>query len=144
MNEPPGARMRVGLTALNYGGGTNWNGGNAAGLMMECLDNTEIVVHDNGTNIGIGITTPVYKTEIYSGVKTSAFTGLSISNFNNYDGTANSLANASIVDVLPQPEGPKNIKCGIFFVSNTFFNDVITSSTINTFAPGLISKPRLN
>ncbi len=29
------------------------------------------LIYDNGTNIGIGITTPVYKTEIYSGVKTS-------------------------------------------------------------------------
>jgi len=41
----------LGSTALNYGGGTNWNGGNAAGLMMECLDNTEIVVHDNGNRL---------------------------------------------------------------------------------------------
>jgi len=54
------------------------------------------LIYDNGTNVGIGITTPVYKTEIYSGVKTSAFTGLSISNFNNYDGTANSLVKSQL------------------------------------------------
>ena len=54
------------------------------------------LIYDSGTNIGIGITTPVYKTEIYSGVKTSAFTGLSISNFNNYDGTDNSLVKSQL------------------------------------------------
>ncbi len=34
----------IGDTLLNYGGGTLWNSGNAAGLLMECNDNTEIVV----------------------------------------------------------------------------------------------------
>ncbi len=38
-------------TALNYGGGTDWNGGNAAGLLMECSDNTGIVVHDSGKRL---------------------------------------------------------------------------------------------
>jgi hypothetical protein len=42
----PGSLI-LGSTALNYGGGTNWNGGNAAGLLMKCDNNTEIVVHDN-------------------------------------------------------------------------------------------------
>jgi len=41
----------IGSTGLNYGGGTNWNGGNAAGLMMECDNNTEIVVHDNANRL---------------------------------------------------------------------------------------------
>jgi hypothetical protein len=41
----------IGDTLLNYGGGTNWNGGNAAGLMLECDNNTEIVVHDNGNRL---------------------------------------------------------------------------------------------
>jgi hypothetical protein len=41
----------IGDTLLNYGGGTQWNGGNAAGLMMECDNNTEIVVHDNGKRL---------------------------------------------------------------------------------------------
>ncbi len=36
--------LTIGGTTANYGGGTLWNGGNAAGLMMECLDNTEICV----------------------------------------------------------------------------------------------------
>jgi hypothetical protein len=38
---------------LNYGGGTLrvWNGGNAAGLMLECSTNTEIVVHDSGNRL---------------------------------------------------------------------------------------------
>jgi hypothetical protein len=34
-------------TAWNYGFGTNWNGENVAGLLMECDNNTEIVVHDS-------------------------------------------------------------------------------------------------
>ena len=38
----------IGDTLLNYGGGTSWNGGNAAGLMLECASNTEIAVHDSG------------------------------------------------------------------------------------------------
>jgi hypothetical protein len=46
----PGSLI-LGSTALNYGGGTNWNGGNAAGLMMECDNNTEIVVHDNANRL---------------------------------------------------------------------------------------------
>ncbi len=38
----------IGSAGLNYGGGTMWNGGNAAGLLMEFDNNTDIVVHDNG------------------------------------------------------------------------------------------------
>ncbi len=41
-----GSLTKGGINA-NYGGGNNWTG-NAAGLMMECLDNTEIAVHDSG------------------------------------------------------------------------------------------------
>ena len=38
-----------GLTA-NYGCGNNWTS-NTAGLMMECLDNTEIMIHDSGSRL---------------------------------------------------------------------------------------------
>ncbi len=41
----------IGDTLLNYGGGTLWNGGKAAGLMMECEANTEIAVHDGGNRL---------------------------------------------------------------------------------------------
>jgi hypothetical protein len=42
----PGS-LTIGGTSSNYGGGTNlWNT-NTAGLLMECLDNTEIAVHDS-------------------------------------------------------------------------------------------------
>ena len=43
----------IGDTTLNYGGadGSYWNGGNAAGLMVECDNYTEIVVHDNDTSL---------------------------------------------------------------------------------------------
>jgi hypothetical protein len=47
-------------------------------------------------NVGIGTVSPTYKTEIYSGAKTSAFTGLAISNFNNYDGTPSSLVTSQL------------------------------------------------
>jgi hypothetical protein len=44
-------RLILGSTVLNYGGGANWNGGNAAGLLMACDNNIEIVVHDNGKRL---------------------------------------------------------------------------------------------
>jgi hypothetical protein len=43
--------LTLGSKALNYGGGTNWNAGNAAGLLMDCDNNTQIVVHDNGKRL---------------------------------------------------------------------------------------------
>jgi hypothetical protein len=49
-NLNPGSLI-IGSTGLNYGGGTLWNDGNAACLMMECDSNTEIAVHDNGTRL---------------------------------------------------------------------------------------------
>ena len=40
---------------FNYGGqfypSGNWTGTNTAGLLMECADNTEIAIHDNGTRV---------------------------------------------------------------------------------------------
>ena len=41
----------IGDTPLNYGGGALWNGGNAAGLMMECSANTERAMHDSGNRL---------------------------------------------------------------------------------------------
>jgi hypothetical protein len=37
--------LTIGGSNANYGGGWQWTG-NTAGLMMKCLDNTEIAVHD--------------------------------------------------------------------------------------------------
>ena len=42
--------LTIGGININYGGGTNWNV-NTAGLMLECLDNTEIAVHDAGNRV---------------------------------------------------------------------------------------------
>ncbi len=43
--------LTLGTITKNYGGGTGgWNT-NTAGLLMECLDNTEIAVHDSGTTV---------------------------------------------------------------------------------------------
>ena len=43
--------LTIGDPTKNYGGGTStWNT-NTAGLMMECLDNTEIAVHDAGQRV---------------------------------------------------------------------------------------------
>ena len=43
--------LTIGDVARNYGGGTTtWNT-NTAGLLMECLDNTEIAVHDAGARV---------------------------------------------------------------------------------------------
>ena len=47
--------LTIGDTLLNYGGGTSqWNS-STAGLLMECLDNTEIAFHDAGNRIASGI-----------------------------------------------------------------------------------------
>ena len=47
--------LTIGDISLNYGGnyytGQNWTGNNTAGLLMECLDNTEIAIYDYGTRI---------------------------------------------------------------------------------------------
>ncbi len=42
--------LTIGGTTANYGGGNNWTA-NTAGLMMECLDTTEIMVHDSGSRL---------------------------------------------------------------------------------------------
>ena len=47
-------------------------------------------------NVGIGTTNPSSKLEVYSATKTSTFVGLSISNYNDYDGTAASLVKSQL------------------------------------------------
>jgi hypothetical protein len=42
--------LTIGDNTRNYGGGAFWNA-NTAGLLMECLDNTEIAVHDAGARV---------------------------------------------------------------------------------------------
>jgi hypothetical protein len=42
--------LTLGGAGANYGGGTGWNT-NTAGLLMECLDTTEIAVHDAGARL---------------------------------------------------------------------------------------------
>ncbi len=42
--------LTIGGTKANYGTATNWSS-NTAGLMMECQDYTEIVVHDSGARL---------------------------------------------------------------------------------------------
>jgi hypothetical protein len=42
--------LTIGDNTKNYGGGGSWNT-NTAGFLMECLDNTEIAVHDAGTRV---------------------------------------------------------------------------------------------
>ena len=40
----------IGSTGKNYGGGNSWNT-NTAGFLMECADNTEIMIHDSGARL---------------------------------------------------------------------------------------------
>ena len=42
--------LTIGDMTLNYGGGSDWSA-NTAGLMLECLDKTEIAVHDAGNKV---------------------------------------------------------------------------------------------
>jgi hypothetical protein len=42
--------LTIGNTTQNYGGGNGWTA-NTSGLLMECLDNTAIAVHDSGITL---------------------------------------------------------------------------------------------
>jgi hypothetical protein len=42
--------LTIGGINANYGGGTSWTD-NTAGLLLECLDNTEIEVHDASNRV---------------------------------------------------------------------------------------------
>ena len=42
--------LTIGDTLLNYGNGTNWTT-NTSALLFECLDNTEIAIHDSGNKV---------------------------------------------------------------------------------------------
>jgi hypothetical protein len=42
--------LTIGGTTANYGGGFEWNS-NTAGLLLECLNDTEIAVHDSGARV---------------------------------------------------------------------------------------------
>ena len=42
--------LTIGNQDTDYGGGNNWTA-NTAGLMMECANNTEIVIHDAGNSL---------------------------------------------------------------------------------------------
>jgi len=42
--------LTIGDVNKNYGAGYGWNS-STAGLLMECLDNTEIMVHDSGSRV---------------------------------------------------------------------------------------------
>jgi hypothetical protein len=46
----PGS-LTIGGIDRNYGGGTNWNNGNTAGLLLETLDNTEIAIHYSNSRL---------------------------------------------------------------------------------------------
>jgi len=49
-NNMQAGSLIIGDTLLDYGNSTNWSS-NTAGLLFECSNNTEIVVHDNATRL---------------------------------------------------------------------------------------------
>ena len=49
-NRMQGGSLTIGDMDLSYGGGNNWTA-NTAGLMMECQNDTEIVIHDAGNRL---------------------------------------------------------------------------------------------
>ena len=42
--------LTIGDMSLDYGGSSDWTS-NTAGLMLECLNNTEIAVHDAANRV---------------------------------------------------------------------------------------------
>ena len=85
-------------------------------------------------SVGIGTTVPAYKLEVYSGAKTSAFTGLSISNFNNYDGTAASLVTSQLrFAILENDTGTYNAPARTFAILESG-NEANNSSSDGFFA----------
>ncbi len=42
--------LTIGGTTIDYGNAIGWSA-NTAGLLMECLDNTDICVHDANTRV---------------------------------------------------------------------------------------------
>ena len=103
-----------------YSGGT--------GALGEILRITE------GGLVGIGTSSPSYKLEVYSGAKTSAFTGLSISNFNNYDGTAASLVTSQLrFAILENDTGTYNAPARTFAILESG-NEANNSSSDGFFA----------
>jgi hypothetical protein len=49
-NQMQSGRITIGRTDANYGGGSNWST-HTAGLMMECADDAEIMIHDSGARL---------------------------------------------------------------------------------------------
>jgi hypothetical protein len=49
-NTMASGSLTIGGLNTNYGGGNNWTA-NTAGFMMECQDNTEIMIHDSGNRL---------------------------------------------------------------------------------------------
>ena len=95
--------------------------------------NERMRVHYDG-NVGIGTSSPSYKLEVYSGAKTSAFTGLSISNFNNYDGTAASLVTSQLrFAILENDTGTYNAPARTFAILESG-NEANNSSSDGFFA----------
>jgi hypothetical protein len=49
-NQMQSGSLTIGGINANHGGGNNWSA-NTAGLMMECADNTEIMIHYSGARL---------------------------------------------------------------------------------------------
>jgi hypothetical protein len=103
----------IGSMNKNYGGGNNWTA-NSAGFMMECADNTEIMIHDSnarlasfmyytganntftiGRNAGWGVSTVSIAGDI--SITNSCSLSSSSSTSFNWNGTSSLLGRASAI-----------------------------------------------
>jgi hypothetical protein len=107
--------------------------GNTFGVYDEAASAFRLLINSNG-NLGVNITSQTYKVEIYSGSKVSAFTGLAISNFNNYDGTAASLVTSQLrFAILENPITTYNSSTRTFAILESG-NEANNSSSDGFFA----------
>ncbi len=123
-NHMQSGSLTIGDKNLNYGGGSNWNT-NTSGLLLECLNDTEIAVHDSSTRIasfmyyegGENNKITIGRNMGYGAIDSVAINGNIVGN-----GTAISNLNYNAITKKPDLSG---------YATNSNLNSLSTNSTLN-------------